>query len=298
MSELRETIGVPNPMASPNKGAPSADGRAGVAQRSRAVAAAGQAGQFSRQTSQRWLPWGLTAIAMATAAAFGWRAYRLAPAGANPSAAEPIRRRRVWRCGQKRRRSFVVSRPPIERHPSDGPAAAAGDVVLDSKGYLIAAHQIQLSPQVGGEIIWLDPNFKEGAVYKKGDRLAEIDPVLFAAQLDSANAALRVAQTNLTQVETGSTLQDIEAAKDMLKNLAAKLELSKIDDHYFIAAGFAVTQHDKDKAAAQVRVDQIRLRGAEKTRSSNSKHRSKSSDSWPRPKCSRRKPPCSRLKNN
>ena len=63
-----------------------------------------------------------------------------------------------------------------------------------------------------------------------------------------------VAQTNLTQVETGSTLQDIEAAKDLLQNLAAKLELSQIDERYFLKAGIAVTQHDKDKAAAQVRV--------------------------------------------
>src|SRR5208282_4651994 len=98
--------------------------------------------------------------------------------------------------------------------------AAAGDVVLDSKGYVIAAHQIQLSPQVGGEIIWLDPNFKEGAVYKKGDRLAEVDPVIYAAQRKSAEAALRAAAINLREVESGSALQEIAAAKAMLNNMA------------------------------------------------------------------------------
>ena len=46
---------------------------------------------------------------------------------------------------------------------------------LEAKGYVIAAHQIQISPQVGGEIVWLDPNFKEGAIYKKGDKLAEFE---------------------------------------------------------------------------------------------------------------------------
>ena len=255
MSELRETIGVPNPMASPNKGAPSADGaQASLSDRVRSLRLV-KPGSSAAKPRSAWLPWGLTAIAMATAAAFGWRAYRLAPAGANP-AAEQSADGESGDAG-KTGAGLSSSAAPSDRATSNAtaPAAAVGDVVLDSKGYLIAAHQIQLSPQVGGEIIWLDPNFKEGAVYKKGDRLAEIDPVLFAAQLDSANAALRVAQTNLTQVETGSTLQDIEAAKDMLKNLAAKLELSQIDEHYFIKAGIAVTQHDKDKAAAQVRVD-------------------------------------------
>ena len=129
-------------------------------------------------------------------------------------------------------------------------------MVLDSKGYVIAAHQIQLSPQVGGEIIWLDPNFKEGAVYKKGDKLAEVDPVIYAAQLDGARAALQVAQTNAQQVDTGSTLDQIEAVKAQLQNLAAHLELSKIDARYFHAAGIAITQHDKDKADTQVRADQ------------------------------------------
>ena len=63
----------------------------------------------------------------------------------------------------------------------------------EATGYIIAAHQIQLSPQVGGEIIWLDADFKEGAIYQKGASWPEIDPVIYAAQLKSAQAALAVA---------------------------------------------------------------------------------------------------------
>ena len=77
----------------------------------------------------------------------------------------------------------------------------SGKVVLDGKGYVIAAHQIQLSPQVGGEIIWLNPTFKEGAFYKKGERLAEIDPVIYQAQVKSARAALQIAEVNLRQAD-------------------------------------------------------------------------------------------------
>jgi multidrug resistance efflux pump len=120
----------------------------------------------------------------------------------------------------------------------------------------VAAHQIQISPQVGGEIVWLDPNFKEGAVYKKGERLAEIDPVIYAAQLKNAQASLRVAETNLQQVETGSTLRDIEAAKAQMRNLAAKLELARIDVRNKRNAGAGTSRDEMEKAVVQVSVDQ------------------------------------------
>ena len=262
MSEARETIAVPIPAAPSNKAVPPEDNaRASLSDRVRSLRLVKPSGSAAKPRSA-WLPWGLTAIALAAAAAFGWRAYRLAPAGSGQSAEQSAEQSADADSSKASKSGGGLSSPASG---TATPAAATGDVVLDSKGYLIAAHQIQLSPQVGGEIIWLDPNFKEGAVYKKGDRLAEIDPVLFAAQLDSANAAERVAETNLTQVETGSTLQDIEAAKDLLQNLAAKLELSKIDERYFLAAGFAVTQHDKDRAAAQVKVDQSAYEGQKAT---------------------------------
>lgn len=274
MSEARETIARPEPAASPNnmvssgdKARPSGDNaQSSLSDRVRSLRLVKPSSSTAKPRSA-WLPWGLTAIALVTTAAFGWRSYRLAPNSANPTT-EQSGNGDASNSGTSHggRSSTTASDAPTSGASSAAAAApAAGEVVLDSKGFLIAAHQIQLSPQVGGEIIWIDPNFKEGAVYKKGDRLAEIDPVLFAAQLDSANAALRVAQTNLAQVETGSTLKDIEAAKDMVKNLAAKLELSKIDERYFTAAGFAVTQHDKDKAAAQVRVDQSALESQKAT---------------------------------
>jgi HlyD family secretion protein len=128
-------------------------------------------------------------------------------------------------------------------------------VVLDAKGYVIAAHQIQLSPQVGGEIIWLDPKFKEGAFYQKGQRLAEIDPVIYQAQQKSAAALLQAAQIALQQAESGSPLREIAAAKAQLSNLAAKLELARIDERNKRQAGVGTSRDDMEKAVAQVAVD-------------------------------------------
>jgi HlyD family secretion protein len=167
--------------------------------------------------------------------AFGYRAYRVTPA------------------------AEVSDKDTDARAASSlsgGTAASSGEVVLEAKGYVTPVHDIQLSPQVGGEIVELDKDFKEGAVYKQGAKLAQIDPVLYEAQVRSAEAALQVAKTNLQQVETGSTVADLEVAKSQLKNMAAKLEFSRIDERYNLAARTSVAQLDTEKSTAQVKVDQ------------------------------------------
>ena len=68
-----------------------------------------------------------------------------------------------------------------------GPDGAA----LEVKGYVAAVHPVQLSPAIGGPVIWLDPNFREGALYKKGQRLAVIDPRLQEARVQSAGRPCR-----------------------------------------------------------------------------------------------------------
>jgi HlyD family secretion protein len=130
--------------------------------------------------------------------------------------------------------------------------------VLESKGNIIAAHQVQLSPQVGGEIIWLDPNFNEGTAYHKGDPLALIDPDIYKAQLDSAQNLLRVSEITLKEElsENGSAVQEIESAKKQLDNLAAKLELSRIDERNKRRAGNATSRDEMEKATIQLKVDE------------------------------------------
>jgi multidrug resistance efflux pump len=188
-----------------------------------------------------WLPWGLTVIAFLTAAVFGWRAYRLSPSEPGPQSEQAS--------------AGISGKLPASPSTSSLPPSATGDVVLDAKGYVIAAHQIQLSPQVGGEIIWLDPQFKEGAVYRKGEVLARVDPVIYAARLKSSQAALRVAEVNLREVQSGSALQEIQAARAQLKNMAAKLEQARIDERTKRLAGIAVARAEMENSVQQVAVD-------------------------------------------
>jgi multidrug resistance efflux pump len=256
MSELRETIAMPGSVKAAGPAAKTMHvdpGQPSLSDRVRSLRL--QSAGPPPKPRSHWFLWGLVIIVLATGGVFGWRAYRLASGSPAPTAGQTAAQAADGETKDEAGKSGGTL-TSSSTTTSAAATAATGDVVLDSKGYIIAAHQIQLSPQVGGEIIWLDPNFKEGAVYKKGEKLAEVDPVIYAAQLDSAQAALNVAHTNLTQVETGSTLQDIEAAKAQLQNLSAKLEMSRIDERYDVAAGIAVSMHDKEKASAQVKVDQ------------------------------------------
>jgi multidrug resistance efflux pump len=235
MTNAPETNG--QPLEAP---APAAALR-GTALRDRVQSLRLQPGGPAGRPRGAWLPWGLTLIALAAAGVFAWRAYRLSAEDVTVSAV-PV--------------TAAPAKTLTAATTADSPAPVAGSVVLDAKGYVVAAHQIQLSPQTGGEIIWLDPSFKEGAVYQKGDRLAEIDPVMAAAMLKSARAALRVAEANLQQADSGSLLNNIETAKAQLKNLAAKVELARVEDRHNQRAGSAISPQDREKAAAQVKVEQ------------------------------------------
>jgi multidrug resistance efflux pump len=147
--------------------------------------------------------------------------------------------------------------------------SGGGAVVLESKGYVIAAHQFKLSPQVGGEIVALDKRFMEGALYKKGDLLAVVDPELYEADVKSAEASLETAEGNALEVQVvwwshkrGSAMSDIQAARADVAVARAKLRLSEIDRDNKISAGGGATEDDKAKARAQVISDEAALEAA------------------------------------
>jgi multidrug resistance efflux pump len=216
----------------------SRDGRPALSDRVRSLRLGDGPGGKPRGSRAGFIPWAGCAVLLLTTLVFGLKAFRAPRAAeAPPGDAEVAKAKET---------PNVTART----------AAPTGEVLLEARGYVIAAHQIQISPQVGGEIVWLDPNFKEGAIYTKGDKLAEIDPVIYKAQLDSARAALRLAEVNLQQVESGSTVRDIAVAESQLKNMAGKLELSQLDERYNRAAGVGASRSDMEKSSVQVKVDQ------------------------------------------
>jgi len=225
----------------PARNAETRDGRAALSDRVRSLRLA-EGGAVRRPSRAGFFPWAACSVLLLTTLVFGLKAFRAPPAPAEAA---------------------TDTQAPASAYAAA--PASTGEMVHEARGYIIPTHSIQISPQVGGEIVWLDPSFKEGAVYTKGARLAEIDPVIYKAQLQSAEAAVRVAEVNLQQVETGSTLKDIEAADAFVRNLAARLELSQLDERYNRAAGSGASRSDLEKSIVQVKVDQAGLEQQKQT---------------------------------
>jgi HlyD family secretion protein len=87
-----------------------------------------------------------------------------------------------------------ASKKDIQRSQAEiaSAALAQGDVMLESKGYIVPVHQIQVGPKVGGMIISLRTSsgalLEEGLVVKKGDVLAVLEKIDYQSERDSAKA--------------------------------------------------------------------------------------------------------------
>src|SRR5262249_37876985 len=97
-----------------------------------------------RPPRSRLLPWAVALVLLLTATAFGYRAYRV-----GGLAAESPGRDEKKQAGKD---------SPL---PSGSTTAAVGDVVLQAKGYVIPISLVQVSPKVGGQLIEIDPRFRE-----------------------------------------------------------------------------------------------------------------------------------------
>lgn len=74
-------------------------------------------------------------------------------------------------------------------------------VVLDSQGTVRAHHTTTLSPLVGGTLVKIHPAFEDGAFFKEGEVLAELDPADLRAALVTAESRLAQAEAALAQEE-------------------------------------------------------------------------------------------------
>jgi HlyD family secretion protein len=94
---------------------------------------------------------------------------------------------------------------------SGQPVAAAGTIVLESKGYIIPEQQILVSPQVSGRIIEL--NFEAGQQVKKGFVLAVLDSTEYRADLARAKASLELSRQQHKEALIGNRPDEIRQAE-------------------------------------------------------------------------------------
>lgn len=104
--------------------------------------------------------------------------------------------------------------------PVDEPQSA-GTIALESKGYIIAAHQILVSPEVSGRILRL--NIEEGQRVTQGQILAEIETTQYDADLQRAEASHELARQRLLELQNGNRPEEIKQAEAELAEADAQL---------------------------------------------------------------------------
>jgi multidrug resistance efflux pump len=146
------------------------------------------------------LPWVLVAVLLLTSLLLGYKAFT-AGGGAARSA------------------------EPVKPTGDTDAVAGSGDVVLESKGYIIPAHQIQVSPKVGGMVTEL--NIEEGKRVKAGDILAKIETDNYLADRDHAEAAVKVAEAQIEQAEASTQMAEASANQAVANQEQAKAKLDQ-----------------------------------------------------------------------
>jgi multidrug resistance efflux pump len=184
---------------------------------------------IDRVPRRNWLPWVLCLVFLITSGYFAYEAYsRPAP----PPIPEDLK--------------------PVTSSEKGGSAemASSGEVALESKGWIIPVHRIQISPKVSGMVMKL--NIEEGKRVKKGEVLAELETVDYLADRDRAQAALEMSRKKLEELQNGNRPEEIQASRAELEEMKAQrdqlfLEWKRNNN---LREGTAVAMRDYEKAYA------------------------------------------------
>jgi HlyD family secretion protein len=140
--------------------------------------------------------------------------------------------------------------PPPARYVTA--EVSKGDVIetVQSTGQVKPLTEVQVGAQVSGRItkVYVDFNSR----VKAGDLLAEIDPTLFGAQIDTNRAQLAAATASVTRAESNlvTSKQRVERARKLVaEGIGSQAELDTAQGAYDVAVA--------DLAAAKAQVSQI-----------------------------------------
>jgi HlyD family secretion protein len=124
----------------------------------------------------------------------------------------------------------TFGKPPEDPSKAAAPIAIdkadSKDVALESKGYIVPAHQIQIIPKISGMVTEL--NFQEGDKVKEGYPLATLEEIEYEADYKHAIAAEASAKQHFEELKC-SRPQEIKQAKGELDEAKANLNQLKLD---------------------------------------------------------------------
>ena len=100
---------------------------------------------------------------------------------------------------------------------TSGPAPKPGSVALDAGGYIIPIQKVQVSPKVGGQVIWLHKNLEEGTLVDEGVVIARLDPTKYKYEYERAQAFADQAKAEYEELKNGSRDEEKKHSAASLK---------------------------------------------------------------------------------
>lgn len=188
------------------------------------------------------VPWALSFVLGLVCVGLGFAAFRQRPA-VDPAAATV---------------SSPRSDSPVNVATSSIPSVAPGGVALESKGYIIPVHQIQVGPKVGGMIMELF--IEEGQHVKEGEILAKLETVEYQTDYDRISAQARAAKHRYEELTKYRDLE-IRQAKADLDDAAAQRDAALKDYHRNVdlVATRAISPKDLEQAESQFKSMEARV---------------------------------------
>ncbi|MBL8220916.1 MAG: efflux RND transporter periplasmic adaptor subunit [Bryobacterales bacterium] len=119
----------------------------------------------------------------------------------------------------------VEIRRVVARDAGTG-GAAAGDVILNASGYIVAAHKIQVAAKVVGRVAWI--GVEKGDRVREGQVIVRLEDDEYRAQLQQAKGQLATLQARLEELQNGSRPEEIAVAKANWESAKADLVNAKV----------------------------------------------------------------------
>jgi HlyD family secretion protein len=184
------------------------------------------------------VPWAMAFFFALLSVGLGFAAMR-------PRAAEPILAESTGSLSPKGSSPAGVSTAPLA-------TVAPGGVVLESKGYIVPVHQIQVGPKVGAMIMELF--IEEGQRVKEGDVLAKLETVEYQADYDMLSAKARAAKHRHEELTKYRALEIKQAQADLDDAMAQRTAAYKdYKRNVELVSSKAISAQEIDAAESQYR---------------------------------------------
>jgi HlyD family secretion protein len=103
---------------------------------------------------------------------------------------------------------------------------AAGEVILNATGYIIAAHKIELASKVVGKVAWI--GVEKGDRVKQNQVLVRLEDDEYRASVQQAKGSLMALEARLAELTNGSRPEEISRAQRDVENARADQDNARV----------------------------------------------------------------------